>query len=73
MKAKLPSARNKREPTRRPRQKPPQPQPRRNKCRICGCTNARACPGGCHWIENDLCSRCLPEPKKPRKLTGMVR
>ena len=28
------------------------------KCRICGCTEARACPGGCYWFEPDLCSRC---------------
>ncbi len=28
------------------------------KCRICGCTWQRACPGGCSWIEPDLCSRC---------------
>jgi hypothetical protein len=29
------------------------------KCRGCGCTNKRACPGGCSWIEKDLCDRCL--------------
>jgi PRTRC genetic system protein A len=28
------------------------------RCRICGCTDERACPGGCEWIEPDLCSRC---------------
>ncbi|MEW6573161.1 MAG: hypothetical protein AB1374_05960 [Bacillota bacterium] len=27
-------------------------------CRICGCTDERACPGGCYWVEPDLCSRC---------------
>jgi hypothetical protein len=27
-------------------------------CRECGCTEARACPGGCSWVEFDLCSRC---------------
>lgn len=27
-------------------------------CRACGCTDARACPGGCHWVEPDLCSAC---------------
>lgn len=27
-------------------------------CRICGCTDERACPGGCEWVEPDLCSRC---------------
>ena len=29
------------------------------KCRICSCTNERACEGGCHWIEFDLCSSHL--------------
>lgn len=27
-------------------------------CRVCGCTNVKACPGGCHWVEPDLCSKC---------------
>lgn len=27
-------------------------------CRKCGCTDLRACPGGCSWVEDDLCSRC---------------
>jgi hypothetical protein len=27
-------------------------------CQICGCTNERACDGGCYWVELDLCSRC---------------
>lgn len=27
-------------------------------CRECGCTEASACPGGCYWVEPDLCSRC---------------
>lgn len=28
-------------------------------CRACGCTDARACqPGGCYWVEWDLCSAC---------------
>ncbi len=27
-------------------------------CRGCGCTDEMACPGGCHWVEPDLCSRC---------------
>ena len=27
-------------------------------CRVCGCTDAEACPGGCIWAEPDLCSRC---------------
>lgn len=28
------------------------------RCRICGCTWDNACPGGCYWVEDDLCSRC---------------
>lgn len=28
-------------------------------CRVCGCTDARACPGGCTWVEADLCSKCV--------------
>ncbi|MFM9594509.1 hypothetical protein ACKI1O_34615 [Streptomyces scabiei] len=31
-------------------------------CRRCGCTEDRACPGGCYWVANeqhiDLCSGC---------------
>ena len=25
-------------------------------CRICGCTEYDPCPGGCSWVEEDLCS-----------------
>ncbi len=27
-------------------------------CRVCGCTDEHACPGGCYWVEPDLCSAC---------------
>jgi hypothetical protein len=27
-------------------------------CRVCGCSESRACSGGCIWAEPDLCSRC---------------
>ncbi len=27
-------------------------------CRVCGCTQDNACPGGCYWIAEDLCSMC---------------
>lgn len=27
-------------------------------CRVCGCTNDRACDGGCYWSQPDLCSSC---------------
>jgi len=32
----------------------------RRVCRGCGCTQDRACPGGCSWVEIDLCSACAP-------------
>ena len=28
------------------------------RCRVCRCTDARACAGGCSWVEEDLCSTC---------------
>lgn len=30
-------------------------------CCVCGCTDTRACPGGCFWMnrERTLCSRCV--------------
>jgi len=28
-------------------------------CRVCGCTDDHACPGGCYWVELDLCSACV--------------
>lgn len=29
-------------------------------CRLCGCTDERACPGGCSWVDetHTLCSSC---------------
>lgn len=34
-------------------------------CRVCGCTENRACfdehLGPCHWVESDLCSSCAVE------------
>lgn len=32
-------------------------------CRVCGCTDDRACMtehGPCSWVEADLCSACAP-------------
>jgi hypothetical protein len=29
------------------------------RCRACGCTWNNACPGGCYWVEPDLCSECV--------------
>ena len=28
-------------------------------CRVCGCSEYNACPGGCYWVEEDLCSQCV--------------
>jgi hypothetical protein len=28
------------------------------RCRNCGCTLTHACPGGCYWLEPNLCSAC---------------
>lgn len=33
-------------------------------CRLCGCTDARACPPGCSWIEFRLCSACKEVPAR---------
>jgi hypothetical protein len=33
-------------------------------CRECGCTDERACPGGCIWVEPNLCSRCVPRKRQ---------
>jgi hypothetical protein len=32
-------------------------------CIKCGCTDDRACPGGCWWHSQDppICSACVPE------------
>lgn len=30
-------------------------------CRLCGCTQYNACPGGCSWISDDLCSQCYEQ------------
>lgn len=32
--------------------------PASGRCRFCGCTEDRACPGGCGWVLPDVCSRC---------------
>lgn len=33
------------------------------RCRNCGCNWEKACqPGGCHWVEADLCSCCAESP-----------
>ncbi len=38
------------------------------KCRVCGCTDLKACPENCYWVENDLCSKCVvPTPPQSPK------
>lgn len=27
-------------------------------CRVCGCWEMQACPQGCYWVAEDLCSAC---------------
>lgn len=27
-------------------------------CVVCGCTDERACPGGCSWVVSGLCTSC---------------
>lgn len=34
-------------------------------CRVCGCSDDDACPGGCYWVEPDLCSACAGAAKEP--------
>jgi hypothetical protein len=41
-----------------PRRNPARLRPQVRTCRACGCTDSRACPGGCHWVAPDLCSAC---------------
>jgi hypothetical protein len=31
----------------------------RSKCKYCGCTDDRACPGGCRWVKPNVCSSCF--------------
>ncbi|MFH2116748.1 MAG: hypothetical protein ABII85_01750 [Bacillota bacterium] len=28
-------------------------------CKVCGCSQERACPSGCYWVTDDLCSNCV--------------
>ena len=33
------------------------------RCYGCGCTDDRACPGGCSWVKPRVCSACLQNGK----------
>ena len=37
------------------------PEAKRGVCRVCGCTDERACPGGCEWLDDEhtWCSVCV--------------
>ncbi len=35
-------------------------------CRVCGCTDSTPCPGGCGWVEDDLCSACVDTSQTKR-------
>lgn len=37
------------------------------RCRRCGCTDKRACAGGCYWVEAALCSKCDGKPDLLRR------
>lgn len=44
-------------------------------CKNCGCTDERACPGGCFWVdeffkEDNLCSKCAPAEQLAERLDG---
>lgn len=41
----------------------------RRACRVCGCTDARACAGGCAWVDEDTCSACDPAPRAGDQVT----
>lgn len=46
------------------------------RCRVCGCTDEKACEGECCWAEKDLCSACLEKAKERASnmvLFGMMR
>jgi hypothetical protein len=30
-------------------------------CTGCGCTNDRACSGGCYWVDKNKCSGCFDD------------
>lgn len=28
-------------------------------CKKFGCSQYNACPGGCYWVNDELCSKCI--------------
>jgi len=45
-------------------------KPKIRKCRVCGCTDDRACKGGCYWVAVDLCSKCFDKSNPRRNLVA---
>ncbi len=39
------------------------------RCEKCGCTNEKACEGGCFWVSPTLCSTCAP----PKEVVAKVQ
>ncbi len=39
-------------------------------CVKCFCTDDRACPGGCHWVGENLCSACAPSDEMLDRATA---
>jgi hypothetical protein len=37
-------------------------------CRRCGCSETRACSGGCIWANDNFCSRCIGDAEADRFL-----
>ncbi len=40
------------------------------KCMFCGCTDDNACPGGCSWVEFNVCSRCKDRLRGNELISG---
>lgn len=32
-----------------------------SECRYCGCTDRSACPGGCRWFREGICTNCIED------------
>lgn len=43
-------------------------------CRVCGCIDEHACPGGCAWVDDSLCSACHgPDHPTRRQAAELAR
>ena len=41
-------------------------------CRVCGCTENDPLPGGCFWVEADLCSACAEDMGQADEFVGDI-